>query len=461
MSHSTATQPAPLLRRLNDRGFRLLMLLDAAVILTTTVAVMVVRFGLTWPTYPPVLYFVSFGVTTGFFIASFYLGGLYEREPRLGAPAVLPRALPQALVAGGLIAFLNLGVTGILRELGATSERALPFPILNLAIVVAIAAFAATGNRRLAHLLRTAREGFPRVLLVGSADECAAAKASLQRESARADVVACVSEAADVTSTVADQGATDVLLLSRDWFDAMYPQGIGSLEDANVTVLMRLTARETLLGLERVREVGGMPFVLVRPHAIPASRARLKRLFDLVVLLAAVPVWVPVLAFMAIYQGFAAGRPLLYWQDRVGKNGTPFRLVKFRTMAVDAESDGLGARLATRDDPRVLPACRWVRKSRMDELPQLYNVLRGEMSLVGPRPERPELVGDLAAQIPGYERRHEVPPGMTGLAQIYGRYHTAAEYKLGYDLQYLVNWSPVLDLEILVKTVWVVITGRL
>jgi lipopolysaccharide/colanic/teichoic acid biosynthesis glycosyltransferase len=122
--------------------------------------------------------------------------------------------------------------------------------------------------------------------------------------------------------------------------------------------------------------------------------------------------------------------------------------------------DDTGAVLASADDPRVVPALRWLRQTRLDELPQVWNVLRGEMSLVGPRPERPELTRRFAVLIPGYTRRHEVPPGMTGLAQIYGRYHTDAEYKLGHDIQYLVNWSPILDLQTLLRTAWVVITRR-
>jgi lipopolysaccharide/colanic/teichoic acid biosynthesis glycosyltransferase len=128
-------------------------------------------------------------------------------------------------------------------------------------------------------------------------------------------------------------------------------------------------------------------------------------------------------------------------------------------MVRDAESDGR-ARLASEDDDRVLPALRWMRSTRADELPQLWNVLRGEMSLVGPRPERPELVAEIVQRVPGYVRRNELPPGLTGLAQIHGRYGTDAEYKLGYDLQYLVNWSIVIDIEILVRTVWVVVSRR-
>jgi exopolysaccharide biosynthesis polyprenyl glycosylphosphotransferase len=453
--------PPSLLGRLNRRGFRLLMLLDAVAMFAASVAVMLVRFGVDWPDYPTWLYLVSFGVTTVIFVASFYLGGLYEREPRLGAPPVLPRALPQALVAGGFVALLTLVATGVGRELGLTTARALPFPILNLSIVIVLGALAATGNRRMAHLVRTGREGFPRVVLVGTDEERGRARDGLELEGARALVVAEVGAIEDVLAAVDEARATDVLLLSRDWLDAVFPDVIEHLEDAGITVLLRVTARETLLGLDRVREIAGTPFVLVRAHTIPVSRARLKRLFDLTVLLLAAPVWVPVLAAMALYQGLAVGRPLLYWQERVGRDGRAFRMVKFRTMRPDAEDDGLGPRLASPGDPRIIAACRWVRATRMDELPQLFNVLRGEMSLVGPRPERPELVAELAPRISGYERRHELPPGMTGLAQIYGRYHTDAEYKLGYDLQYLVNWSPVLDLEILFKTVWVVLARRL
>jgi len=154
-----------------------------------------------------------------------------------------------------------------------------------------------------------------------------------------------------------------------------------------------------------------------------------------------------------------AGRPLLFRQVRVGVGGDTFEMVKFRTMRLDAESDGV-ARLSRDGDPRVIPACRWVRATRADELPQILHILTGKMSVVGPRPERPELTKGFEKEIAGYTRRHEVPPGLTGLAQIHGRYHTDAEYKLGYDLQYLVNWSPVLDLEIIARTIWVIATRR-
>jgi lipopolysaccharide/colanic/teichoic acid biosynthesis glycosyltransferase len=378
----------------------------------------------------------------------------------------------QTLSAVGLVALLTLAVSGVARELGLegfvgtqgigfAGGRALPFPILNLVVLIVLGAAGVATNRRLVHLVRTRREGPPKVLLAGYPADVAVAQEHLGMETERARVVGEAHRPEDLVALVDATEATDVVLVSASWVDQLYPNVLETLERDNVTMLLRVGARETMFGLERVREVGGLPFVLLRSQTMPVSRARFKRFFDLTVLLLASPFLLVLVGAVALHQLAVAGRPLLYWQTRVGAGGRTFRMVKFRTMVVDAESDGAGARLAKRDDPRVIPACRWIRESRLDELPQLWNVLRGDMSMVGPRPERPELTAAFEREIPGYARRHELPPGLTGLAQIHGRYHTDPEYKLGYDLQYLVNWSPVLDLEILARTVWVVLARRL
>jgi lipopolysaccharide/colanic/teichoic acid biosynthesis glycosyltransferase len=152
------------------------------------------------------------------------------------------------------------------------------------------------------------------------------------------------------------------------------------------------------------------------------------------------------------------GAPVFYRQTRVGLRGRRFEVVKFRTMVPDAEA--LGPQLSGKHDRRVVRGLGWMRSTRMDELPQVWNVLRGEMSLVGPRPERPEMIAEFEQDVAGYARRHELPPGITGFAQINGRYETDPVYKLGYDLQYIVNWSLVLDIQILLRTVWVVLARR-
>jgi len=151
--------------------------------------------------------------------------------------------------------------------------------------------------------------------------------------------------------------------------------------------------------------------------------------------------------------------PVFYRQERVGLGGRSFQCVKFRSMCVDAESDGV-ARWATKNDSRVTRVGAFLRKTRIDELPQLFSVLKGEMSIVGPRPERPEFVAKLRSQIPFYDLRHGVKPGVTGWAQVrysYGASVEDARRKHQFDLYYLKNNTLLLDLQILIETVTVVL----
>ena len=167
------------------------------------------------------------------------------------------------------------------------------------------------------------------------------------------------------------------------------------------------------------------------------------------------------LAWLAIKLEDGIRAPTLFVQERVGLDGRVFPVIKFRSMRLDAEQHG--AVWATRDDPRVTRIGKFLRKYRVDELPQLYNVLRGDMGFVGPRPERPEFVKDLIMKIPYYNQRHNVKPGLTGWAQLkypYGASEEDALEKLKYDLYYVKHRSFLLDLNILVQTVEVVVFGK-
>jgi exopolysaccharide biosynthesis polyprenyl glycosylphosphotransferase len=154
--------------------------------------------------------------------------------------------------------------------------------------------------------------------------------------------------------------------------------------------------------------------------------------------------------------------PILYSQKRVGLNGRPFMVYKFRSMYVDAEAR-TGAVWAKKDDPRITPVGKWLRKLRLDELPQMWNVVRGDMSVVGPRPERPEFVELLNHQIPYYRQRLAVKPGITGWAQInhkYGDTQLDAMIKLEYDLYYIKHLAPALDFYIIFHTIKVMLLSR-
>ena len=190
----------------------------------------------------------------------------------------------------------------------------------------------------------------------------------------------------------------------------------------------------------------------------------MKRIFyilvSLVILTAMTPVML-IVAFLSLLEsGFRA--PIFYHQDRVGYNGKIFRVHKFRSMRVDAESDGK-AKWASANDDRITALGKFIRKTRIDELPQLLNILRGEMSIVGPRPERPEFVSHLKETIPFYDERHRYKPGLAGWAQLrypYGASDEDAKQKLQYDLYYIKNASLFLDFVILIETVEVVIWGK-
>lgn len=189
------------------------------------------------------------------------------------------------------------------------------------------------------------------------------------------------------------------------------------------------------------------------------AEAVIKRLLDLVGSLALAVALLILLPFLALAIWIDSPGPVFYRQQRVGWRGRPFTVLKFRSMAPDAEPDG-EAQWAAKDDPRVTRVGRLLRRTRLDELPQALNVLRGEMSLVGPRPERPEFVERLQQVVPFYRVRLAVKPGLTGWAQInygYGDSVESALTKLQYDLYYLKHQSFWFDLLILARTVHVVL----
>ncbi len=248
------------------------------------------------------------------------------------------------------------------------------------------------------------------------------------------------------------------------------------LEDRRAVLPVQTLLDMKAMGLDIVdghhlyeEESGRLSIDLLKPSALIFStgfRRRmvsmtLKRALDFFASLAGLILLAPLMLVLGILIKVDSPGPMFYRQMRVGLRGQPYMIWKFRSMSQDAEKSG--ARWASEEDPRVSRVGRFLRKWRLDEIPQLINVLKGEMSLVGPRPERPVFVQDLRSSIPYYDLRHTVRPGITGWAQTQFRYGASAEdshIKLQYDLYYLKNLSLSLDARILLETIKVVVFGQ-
>ena len=370
------TSTAPQSRNGNEParpGFRHLYIIDAVTLFALMAAITVVRFGFNWPTYPRSHYFIGFAVATVLHMTVYYFGGFYEYEQRLGHRPWLPRAMLLTFMAVGGDATVTL-LTG--RYL---------MPRGNLVVLAVAASVLISFNRWAARRVRLRRYGQPRMLLVGTNDDIDSAKQHLGDNERDAVIAGSLADGPELSSSICAEaervGATDLLLISGQPLEEIYPEPLGELELREVGVYRRVTAADTLLGLQRSRQIGGMPFVALREHALPLCRLRFKRLLDLAYLTLSAPVVLPLAASVAAYVRARAGRGVLYRQERVGRGGAPFVLLKFRTMARDAERNG--PVLAGENDPRVVPGMRWLRRTRLDELPQLWNVLTGSMSIVG------------------------------------------------------------------------------
>ncbi len=219
---------------------------------------------------------------------------------------------------------------------------------------------------------------------------------------------------------------------------------------------------EIVLGQARINQIYGFPLIDILPHFMSPWEQKIKRFFDIIISLFILLLFSPVWIILAVAIKIDTPGPVFYNQNRVGRNGKIFTMHKFRSMIKNAESKS-GPKWAEPEDPRLTRMGRIIRKPRLDEVPQFINVLKGEMSLIGPRPERPHFVDKLKHKIPFYTRRLKVQPGITGWAQIKGEYDTSIENvktKLQYDLFYLENMSLRMDLKILLNTIYVMLRGK-
>jgi len=237
---------------------------------------------------------------------------------------------------------------------------------------------------------------------------------------------------------------------------------ISKLENKGIGLKIVPDLYEILSGQARTSQLYGIPLIDIMPELMPEWEKKLKRISDVVISLIILLLTLPLNIFVALAIRLDSKGPILFKQERIGMNNKNFTIYKFRSMYLDAEKI-TGPVWSTKDDPRVTRVGKIMRKLRIDEIPQFFNVLKGEMSLVGPRPERSYFVEQLSLQIPYYKRRLKVRPGITGWAQVKHKYDESIEdvkVKLRYDLFYIENMSLRMDIKILARTILVVLFGK-
>ncbi len=262
---------------------------------------------------------------------------------------------------------------------------------------------------------------------------------------------------------VRDTGASEVILAVTHNMGSSLIQAILDCYEQNIDVVPMHTLYEQITGRVAVEHIGQDWYVRLPTSQRPSSHLYIWAVYllDRVLAVIGLLLAVPVLPLIGLAIRLDSPGPVLYLQDRVGQGGQIFRLLKFRTMIPNAEEGR--AVWASQEDPRVTRVGRILRRMRLDEVPQLINVLKGDMSLIGPRPERPDFVVQLEQQIPFYRARHTLRPGVTGWAQVNYRYGDSVEdalTKLQYDLYYIRHRSLYLDLLILLRTIGVVVSLR-
>lgn len=276
------------------------------------------------------------------------------------------------------------------------------------------------------------------------------------------DGVEVLGNVGNIKQVIKNTNAQEVILALEKHEDEVLIEVIAECEDANVNLKIVPDLYDIISGQARTTQIYGFPLIDIMPQLMPEWEKKIKRFLDIAISLFILLISSPILVIIIFAIKIDSAGPIIFKQKRTGLNGKEFNVYKFRSMVNNAEKRS-GPVWSTKDDPRITKVGNFIRKVRIDEIPQMFNVLKGEMSLVGPRPERPYFVEQLSKEIPLYKRRLKVRPGITGWAQVKHKYDESIEdvqTKLRFDLFYIENMSLRMDFKILLRTIFVVIFGK-
>jgi exopolysaccharide biosynthesis polyprenyl glycosylphosphotransferase len=267
--------------------------------------------------------------------------------------------------------------------------------------------------------------------------------------------------AGQLQECISQQGIEEVIIAVEEHEHHLVPELVNMLQNEFIRLKILPDAFSMVVGLVKMNNILGAILLEVDFEVMPAWQKSAKRIFDIVFSLFALLLTLPFMLLVAVFIRLSSPGPVFYRQERIGFKGKPFHIIKFRTMRQDAEQHG--PRLSSAADPRITRIGRLLRKTRLDELPQFLNVLHGEMSVVGPRPERQYFIDQIMVKAPYYRRLHRVKPGITSWGQVkFGYAENVDEMveRLRYDMLYLENMSIGLDIRIMIYTVLIMLQGR-
>jgi exopolysaccharide biosynthesis polyprenyl glycosylphosphotransferase len=296
-----------------------------------------------------------------------------------------------------------------------------------------------------------------RVFIIGEGEESEIVKTEIKKY--KKEYILVEDKLDNLPNLIKSNKVTDIILTVSHTKNPHSLEKLFEYEKYNIRVMAVPDTFESMIGKLNSVRIEAVPLIDITPPQIIGWNGLVKRLLDISLSLIILILTIPLFIIIPILIKLDSQGPVFYKQERVGKDGKIFNIYKFRSMHTHAEAK-LGPVLAKADDERVTKFGKFLRKTRLDELPQFINVLLGKMSIVGPRPERPFFVKEFESKILGYSQRFKVKPGITGLAQVNAAYDISPENKLKYDLLYIKNYSLFLDFKILLKTIWTVLLKK-